>query len=333
MTEMTKKNAKNTAVVVADAAAPLDLASFLDLAADAIADMGVEAAELAAKEQADADALAELAALAAANEARPLETFEGETGRWTQTDDGPVWTKIEAGLEPGQAGDADPATDGDTDLSDIEDPTHVPGELKTLKGNFTAEEKEGKRDEIISEFTDRKAFEAAQPGMSSKMLPNLEAVEKKMATIGAAGLFLAMDIDPSFINREVSTGSRFNVYAFQKVNDLIVALDGGFMQNAINRAIVQSLFNFRDAGIPFTGTAALCAASDKVKADRAITKHLVRHTVSANTASTQKSSTMVALKTLGIVTNSGARGQEVWTLTDTPQTRRLEEVVRGKIAA
>ena len=154
-----------------------------------------------------------------------------------------------------------------------------------------------------------------------------------MATIGAAGLFLAMDIDPSFINREVSTGSRFNVYAFQKVNDLIVALDGGFMQNAINKAIVTSLFNFRDAGIPFTGAAALAAASDKVKADRAMTKHLVRHTVSANTASTQKSSTMTALKTLGIVTNSGTRGAEVWTLTDTPATRRLEEVVRGKIAA
>jgi hypothetical protein len=160
------------------------------------------------------------------------------------------------------------------------------------------------------------------------MIPNLEAEEKKMATIGAAGIFLAMDIDPSFINREVSTGSKFNVYALQKVNDLIVALDGGFMQNAINRAIVTSLFNFRDAGVPFTGQAALCAVSDKIKADRAITKHLVRHTVSANTASTQKSSTMTALKTLGIVTNSGPRGQEVWTLTDTPATRRLEEVVR-----
>lgn len=238
-----------------------------------------------------------------------------------------------AAQDAGQADQAPVEAEATTDVAEIEPVAHVPGDLKVMKGNFTPEEKEQKKAEIVGEFTARKEFEKAQPTCSSKMIPNLEAEEKKMATIGAAGLFLAMDIDPSFINREVSTGSRFNVYAFQKVNDLIVALDGGFMQNAINRAIVTSLFNFRDAGVPFTGVAALAAASDKVKVDRAMSKHLVRHTVSANTASTQKSSTMVALKTLGIVVNSGARGQEVWSLTDTPQTRRLEEVVRGKIAA
>lgn len=292
---MTKKNAKNA--VVATENTSMDMAQFFDAAANAVVEMGAEAAELEAKEKAEAEAAAELAALEAA-------TIEPDAG---------------------QATDEEPAGQEEVELEAVE---HVPGDLKTLKTNFTAEEKQAKKDEIVTEFTERKDFEKAQPGLSSKMIPNLEAEEKKMATIGAAGIFLAMDIDPSFINREVSTGSKFNVYALQKVNDLIVALDGGFMQNAINRAIVQSLFNFRDAGIPFTGQAALCAVSDKIKADRAIAKHLVRHTVSANTASTQKSSTMTALKTLGIVTNSGPRGQEVWTLTDTPATRRLEEVVR-----
>jgi hypothetical protein len=327
---MTKKiTAKTETALEINAAAPLSMGEFFNQAADAIADMGKEAEELALAELAAAEETARQKALAAALEAatkeRPLETNEGETGYWTQTDDGPVWTKVDAGQEE------EPATDGDA--ADIDPVDHVPGDLKVMKGDFTLDAKETKKLEVIQEFAARKLFEAAQPGMSSKMLPNLEAEEKKMATIGAAGLFLAMDIDPGFINREVSTGSRFNVYAFQKVNDLIVALDGGFMQNAINKAIVMSLFNFRDAGLPFTGAAALAAASDKVKADRAMTKHLVRHTVSANTASTQKSSTMTALKTLGIVTNSGTRGAEVWSLTDTPQTRRLEEVVRGKAAA
>lgn len=293
MTEMTKKNAKNT--VVATESASVDMAQFFEQAAEAIVEMGAEAEELAAKEQAAAEEAALI--MAAAAEADEMDPA------------------------PGQATD-EPAEE---ELPTVD---HVPGELKELKGNFTLEDKQAKKDEIVAEFTERKDFERAQPGMSSKMIPNLDAEEKKMATIGAAGIFLAMDIDPSFINREVSTGSKFNVYALQKVNDLIVALDGGFMQNAINRAIVMSLFNFRDAGVPFTGQAALCAVSDKIKADRAISKHLVRHTVSANTASTQKSSTMTALKTLGIVTNSGPRGQEVWTLTDTPATRRLEEVVR-----
>lgn len=205
---------------------------------------------------------------------------------------------------------------------------HVEGDLKAMKENFSLEDKEAMKAEIVAGFATRKAFEQSQPGLSSKMIPNLDAEEKKMATIGAAGLFLAMDIDTGFINREISTGSRFNVYAFQKLNDLIVALDGGFIQNAINRAIVTSLFNFRDAGLAFTGHAALAAASDKVKVDRTIAKHLARHTVSEATAPTQKSSTMTALKTLGIVINTGTHGHEVWQLTDTPQTRRLEEVIR-----
>lgn len=298
---MTETTTKKNAAVVANAAAELpDMAQFFDAAANAVSTM-----------EADADQMAEIERIEA-------ELAAKEAAENTKAPDG--WSEVEGGQEAsGQATD---------DIADIEPANHVPGDLKVLKGNFTIEEKQAKKDEIIAEFTERKDFEKAQPGLSSKMIPNLEAEEKKMATIGAAGLFLAMDVDPSFINREVSTGSKFNVYALQKVNDLIVALDGGFMQNAINRAIVTSLFNFRDAGVPFTGQAALCAVSDKIKADRAITKHLVRHTVSANTASTQKSSTMTALKTLGIVTNSGPRGQEVWSLTDTPATRRLEEIVR-----
>lgn len=226
--------------------------------------------------------------------------------------------------------EAEAQADGATVTADPE-PVVMPrvtGELKEMVSNITPEAAEQKKAEVISEYEARKNFERSMPGLSSKMIPNLEATEKRLATIGAAAIFCAIDIDPSFINREVSTGSRFNVYALQKVQDIMAALGGAFLTNKINRAIIESMFNFKDAGIPFTGNAALAAVSDKVKADRAIAKHLVRHTVSANTASTQKSSTMVALSTLGIVTNSGAKGSEVWHLTDTPQTRRLEEIVR-----
>lgn len=206
---------------------------------------------------------------------------------------------------------------------------HVAGDLKEMVSNITEEVKVTKQAEVNAEFASRIAFEQAQPGLSSKMVPNLEAAQKKMATLGTAGIFCAIDIDPTFINREVSTGSRFNVYALQKINDLVTALDAGFLQNPINRAMLLSLFNFRDAGVPFNGDAALAAVSDKVKVERAIAKHLVRHTVSANTASTQKSQVVNALQVMGVVTSNKLRGKaEVFTLTDTPQTRRLEDVLR-----
>lgn len=206
---------------------------------------------------------------------------------------------------------------------------HVPGDLKEMVKNVTPEAVATKQTEVNAEFSSRIAFEKAQPGLSAKMVPNLEASQKRLSSLAAAGLFCAVDLDPAFINREVAVGSRFNVYALQKVGDLVVGMTGGFLQNAINRAVLLSLFNFRDAGMPFNGDAALAAVSDKVKIERAIAKHLVRHTVSANTASTQKSSTMNALEVMGVVTSNKLKGKaEIFTLTDTPQTRRLEEVLR-----
>lgn len=319
---MAKKNARKNAAVVENApvvaSAETQLVTITNADADSMAQFMATITNAADEAEHNAVLMAEAEAELA--EAELLEkSASDEVIDLLPTAEG--WIEIPA------ADDEAPATD-DEPASEVIKPAHVPGDLKALKSEIALEDKEEMREEIKAQFESRRNFEKAQPGLSSKMIPNLDAEEKKMASIGVAGLFLAMNVDPDFINREVSTGSRFNIYAFQKVNDLLVALDGGFMQNAINRAIVTSLFNFRDAGIPFTGAAALCAVSDKIKADRAIVKHLVRHTVSANTASTQKSSTMTALKTLGIVENSGTRGHEVWTLTDTPATRRLEEVVR-----
>lgn len=205
---------------------------------------------------------------------------------------------------------------------------HVEGDLKEMVERISSEDAGAMTKKIADSFSDRIAFEKLQPGLSSKMVPNLEAAATKMATIGTAAIFAAINVDPAFINREVATGSRFNVYGLQKVNDVVTGLGAGILQNAINRSILMSMFNFRAAGVPFTGNAALGAVSDKIKVDRAISKHLVRHTVSQSTASTQKSSSMNALEVLGIVTSNKLRGDaEVFTLTDTPQTRRLEKVL------
>jgi hypothetical protein len=205
---------------------------------------------------------------------------------------------------------------------------HVPGVIRDLVGAVAPKDLKKKEKKIADEFAARIAFENAQPGLSGKMIPNLEAAQKKMANPGTAAIFCAIDIDPAFINREISAGSKFNVYGLQKVNDLVTGIGAGIIQNAINRAVLISMFNFKKAGVAFTGEAALAAVSDKIKVDKAIAKHLTRYTVSANTASTQKSSTMNALETLGIVSSNKLRGNaEVFSLTDTPQTRRLEEAL------
>lgn len=205
---------------------------------------------------------------------------------------------------------------------------HVPGELKDLMSNVPEAVLKQKQAEVIAAFETRIAFEQAQPSVSDKMIPNLKSCMASLASETGARLLAALDIDMGFVNREVAKGSRFNVYALQKVCDLVTAMTAGFMKNAVNRAVLKSMFICRDNEVAFNGDLALAAVSDKIRIEPRFAKHLTRHTVSQNTASTQKSSTMNALEALGIATSNKLRGAaEVFTLTDTPQTRRLQEVL------
>lgn len=205
---------------------------------------------------------------------------------------------------------------------------HVPGELKDLMSNVPEAVLKQKQAEVIAAFETRIAFEQAQPSVSDKMIPNLKSCMASLASETGARLLAALDIDMGFVNREVAKGSRFNVYALQKVCDLVTAMTAGFMKNAVNRAVLKSMFTCRDNEVAFNGDLALAAVSDKIRIEPRFAKHLTRHTVSQNTASTQKSSTMNALEALGIATSNKQRGAaEVFTLTDTPQTRRLQEVL------
>jgi len=266
-----------------------------------VADLDVDAINAAAlKAEQEAEALAELEAQAEAEMAQAIE-------------------------------DAGPAEEIPDEADEIVPVNHVPGVLKDMIDNVTPEQREQKQKEIAAEYAARRAYENTKPGgLTAGKEAKLAGYEKKMVTPGTAAMFVALDIDPSFINRQLSVRDRFNIYALDKINDLTTALGAGFMKNAFNRAIVMSLFNFRDAGIAFTSEAAHGAACDKIKVDAAIRKHLVRHSVAPSTAPTQQSSTMNALEVMGIVTSNQLRGKaEVYTLTDTPQTRRLEEVLRA----
>lgn len=206
-------------------------------------------------------------------------------------------------------------------------PVFVEGDLKEMASAVPEKEKTVMIKAIANEFSARSAYEARKNPDNLKMSKNLDAYAKKMGTAPLAAILAATAVDPDFINREIAAGKRFNVYAIDKVNDILTALETGHMKNEINRAVMLSLFKFRAAGVPFTGAMAIAAASDKVKVEKAVAGLLVRYTVSAATAPTQCSSTMNALSTLGVVVNRGTAKFPVWALTDTPQTRRLEEVL------
>ena len=176
---------------------------------------------------------------------------------------------------------------------------------------------------------DRESFERSENPDNDSIQKTLKKVRSAMVTKRAARVLIACNAKPDFINRSISSGARYNVYALGKVADLMVGLTGGVVANAINVACMKSLFSFQRAGVPFTSLMSKAAASDKIRVEMALRKLLISHTVSDKTAPTQASSTMQAFETLGIVARSGSRKDSTYTLTAHPVVAKLE----GMLAA
>jgi hypothetical protein len=177
-------------------------------------------------------------------------------------------------------------------------------------------------------FEARAVFEATHKPANTSIQDKLKAYRKKLVVPGIAALTLAADMDPNFMNGSSNgSGARFNVYAIDKLADLLHGLNSGHIKNAVNRSIVASLFRCADAGITFTGIAAQAAVCGTMKVEKDLAAALVRHTASESTAPTQASSTMNALAVLGAVANKGTPKHPVWQLTDAPVVERLKEVI------
>lgn len=179
--------------------------------------------------------------------------------------------------------------------------------------------------EVGKAIDERADFERAKG--NDNIQKALAKSRKQLATPSAARVLIACSVDPSMINRSVHEGVRYNVYALGKLADAINGLTNGSVNNAINIACMKSLFRFKAAGKDFTGEMAKAAASDKIRVDTGLKGMLVRHTVSASTSSTQASSTMQALTTLGIVERSGSHKNPTFTLSNTAVVDRLRSVL------
>ena len=179
---------------------------------------------------------------------------------------------------------------------------------------------------IASQFDERVDFQRKKaPDGNASIERTLLAGRKELATLRGAKLLIAANVTPDFVNREVHDGSRYNVYAFGKIADIARSLiEGVTLSNAINNAVIKSLFRCKKAGVGFTLEIAKAAASDKIRIDPTISRHLVRHSVAASTAPTQASSTMQGLETLGVVRIQGSRRNPTYEVLNTPIAQALE---------
>lgn len=210
-------------------------------------------------------------------------------------------------------------------LVQLASPDNSDADFDTLYQALSDQDKLNKAVSLGKAFDDRIEWLKTNKPNNTTQAPKLENYRKKLALPSKAGVLLVSGTSEEFINRSISEGSIYNLYAIDKVIDFVNGLSGDRVKNAINRAIFKSMLNFRAEGIAFTGEMARAAASDKITIqDKKAKSLLMRHTVDAGTAPTQASSTMAALQTLGVVVNKGSMRAPLYELVDTPVTRKLE---------
>ena len=181
----------------------------------------------------------------------------------------------------------------------------------------------------VMKILDERAEFEKQKNPNNSSIQNTIARARRYLSGREQGRFLtACGLDPDELMREKHAGTRYNVYAYLKLGDIVAGLtvSGQQISNAVNLACMRSLFRLRKLGITFDKKTAEAATSKQIHIEHAIAKHLFRHTVSAATASTQASSTMQALQTLGVVRSMGSRNP-VYEVTGSPLAKVIEEAM------
>ncbi|WP_342234613.1 hypothetical protein [Inquilinus sp. OTU3971] len=156
--------------------------------------------------------------------------------------------------------------------------------------------------DLSKQFDARAEYERAKNSDNDTIQAKLKSAAARLSSVSAAKVLIAANVSETFVNRAERNNARYNVYAIDKLSNIVDVLVNARTINAISNACIRSMITLEEAKIDFSHKLALASASDKITVDNAqARKRLTRHNVSASTASTQASSTMNALVTLHIV--------------------------------
>ena len=184
--------------------------------------------------------------------------------------------------------------------------------------------------EIAVALDARAEFERSKNSDNDSIQKHLKSARAKLTTLSVARFMIAANVSVSYFNEQERVNARRNVYAILKLADIARAVAVGDSHNAINLSVLRSLFKFASADVEFSHKHALASASDKITIDATVRKHLVRHTVSASTASTQASSTMSALEASRVVNvYQNDKSEQCYRLND----NALVAALRDKLSA
>lgn len=160
---------------------------------------------------------------------------------------------------------------------------------------------------LLDAMNARFDYETAKNADSHNMQKTLADLKRAMSVVSVAQMMQAANVDAAFINRAERSNARYNVYAAEKVVNIARTLANVATLNHYTRAILLSMSALEANQLTLTQKDAVAACSvavklSDVKRDKLLVKYQ-KH-ASANTASTQASSSLNALKTFNMIRES-----------------------------
>lgn len=179
---------------------------------------------------------------------------------------------------------------------------------------------------LVSAIEERSAYEAAKNAENANIQKTLQGIRADLEHAAIAEVMASASVPSGFINAAERGNARYNVYAAEKVANVARVLAGAGRLNHYTRAILASAQRCKAAGLPFTHADAVSACSLSVKLTPEKAPYIVQYEkhIAPNTASTQASSSVAALKTFGILSEGKSpSGAVAYGLQDVPQAEAL----------
>jgi hypothetical protein len=154
----------------------------------------------------------------------------------------------------------------------------------------------------------RQAYETSK-SCADSMTANIAALRKSVTHSDIATVLLTANVDAEFINRSERSNNRYNIYAAQKVDNAARAVKNVATLNHYTLACLRVAIAFEADASKLTHKDAVSACSASVKHSDAKREKIIKSLryashVAANTASTQASSSINALQSLNILSET-----------------------------
>lgn len=161
----------------------------------------------------------------------------------------------------------------------------------------------------IAAIDARADYETAKNADNDSIAKHFNVLRKSVNVAVVAERMMLCNVNADYINRQERSNNRYNVYAALKVDNAICASLNSVALNHYSLAILRAALALEANELTLTHKDAVAACSESVKHSDSKREKIIKSVryakhVAANTASTQSSSSINALQTCNVLTET-----------------------------